>query len=177
MNQLQFSTKQLFTILAGTAVATVTVFSLGLFSATLIADRPQEGTADLAEAQPPVAAIARQDAPKAAAADAAIIPIQAQTPRTAARYGVQVAVFAQRENAIHFVARHANPTFPARVFRRAEDGDRRVYPVLVGLYDSMDEARQAQQAYHTQSSADAFVTDASGLQEETLPVPALAMLH
>lgn len=174
MNQLQFSTKQLFTILAGTAVATVAVFSLGLLSATLIAERPA-GVVEV-PAQAPLAGLEQPAAPAVHSRDDSIIPIQAASAPAAESYGVQIALFAQRDNAVRFAARHDDIAFPARVFSRVEDDDRHVYPVLVGLYDSMAAAQQAKQAYRAQSATDSFVTDANGLREETLAAPTVAML-
>jgi hypothetical protein len=175
---LQFSTKQLFIILSATALSTVAVFSLGVLSASLVS----------AQAEPPVAAQRDVTGPAVVEADACdglIVPIVApevvvQQPADAAtitpRYGLQVAVFDQLDNAIAFAARHRDGEFRARVFRRPARDTASAYPVLVGLYGDMADAQQAKQTYRQHSPAEVFVTDASRLQEEILLEPVMAML-
>lgn len=177
MNMLQFSTRQLFIVLAATAFATVAVFMLGLTSASLIADQPggRHGVA-LAAQLPDTAGTAACEPiiPIAAAGGTAA---QADTARPATQtYGVQIAVFDELENAIAFAARHSDSDFHARIFSRAAAPSGTVYPVLIGLFDTMDAAQQAKLSFHARFAADSFVTDATRLRGEITLNRTLAML-
>lgn len=177
MDTPQFSTRQLSIIAAVIVGTTLAVFSLGLMTAGAFSEQAQA-----VEIQP------IEPRPESALAAAACIelPAPAQTtatqappgpPTEAGRYGIQAGVFAELDNAVEFAARHADPEFPARIFRRVDGDNKALYPVLVGLYPTMDEAQQAKHAFIKKSALDSFVTDASQLSEEIVPTRTLAMLH
>ena len=179
MNKLEFSTRQLFTILSTTVVATLAVFSLGLLTATLIADKPETSPIALIEGRAPAAAVAEAcvEQPLPAAEQTVSVQEPPAPPAERPRYGVQIAVFEQLENAIKLAALYSDTEFQARIFSKQASGSKTVYPVLVGLFGNMDEAQQAKLSFHARFAADSFVTDATLLQEEIALAPTVAMVH
>ena len=179
MNQLQFSDKQLFLILATTVACTLAVFTLGLMAASLIADKPQDNSIALIGARTPTAVepVACSDQGIPAAEPVASVQQQTEPAAKPLRYGVQIGVFEQLENAIEFVALRRDALPQARIYSRAATASKTVYPVLVGLFDNMDDAQQARHAFHERYAADSFVTDATRLQEEIVLEQTVAMLH
>lgn len=191
MNMLQFSARQLTIIISSAVVASLTVYTLGVLTGTAIAEPPRHSAIERIAEQPanalpadacielPLQATAAGPAEDPAALDApvAIEPPAAIDRAERLRYGIQVAVFEQLDNAIAFVQQHRGERFAPRIFRRAEAQAKSVYPVLVGLYDTMDAAQQAKHAFNRQSAIEAFVTDASRLQEEIVRSQIVAMAN
>lgn len=184
MNALQFSTKQFFTIITATVFITASVFALGLLSASLISEQPATVTAahDTMAIEPiaPEAKQPQQVQALVVSAEPEVpfedLPVPAAGPKPV--YGVQIAMFNDLNNALQFTARQpADSEFRPRVYTRTNQKHTVVYPIVVGLYQDMAAAQQAKQAYQQRFSADAFVSDASLLQDEILVSPTLAMAH
>lgn len=179
VNQLQFSIQQFFVLLSVTVVSTVAIFSLGLMAASLMSESPESTPMAAVEAPQAIIAETAPTVVQTPPLDTSIIPLR-QPPQTLAepvRYGVQVAVFEQLENAITYADKRHDADFQARIFSKTSPGAKTVYPVLVGLYDNMDDAQQAKHAFHERFAADSFVTDATQLQEAVVLIPTVAMLR
>jgi hypothetical protein len=180
MNMLQVSPKQLTLLVSTTVLSTLAIFSLGLLTATLMTREAASDRIAMIGAQRPAAVAIPATSPIANTEQTDTKPrvaVAQQQHAEQQRYGVQVAVFEQLDNAIQYVALHSDKAFPARIFRRPEAGATTVYPVLVGVFDNMDAAQQAKQAFTAMFASDAFVTDATTLREQMGEAQTLAMVR